>query len=188
MKASSPTAAICDAVARRESHLELQSICITMRRSKRAAAQSAKKMQADSLTQRDAAPVPARSVIDADAVEAAEPDEAEAETSSEQEPSSHEAAEESLMADQLSEEEPELDAFEEDTRAAVDALQEAVTEPAAFLRPSSEISELARQAARVSERPVLLLPSQAVLTPAAILPHATLAEHPVHMCNLCSCS
>ena len=129
-----------------------------MRRSKRAAAQSAKKMQADSLTQRDAAPVPARNVIDADAVEAAELDEAQAETSSEEEPSSHEAAEESLTAEQHSEEEPELDAFEEDTRAAVDALQEAVTEPAAFLRPSSEISELARQAARVSERPRQLPP------------------------------
>ncbi|CAK0787054.1 hypothetical protein CVIRNUC_010270 [Coccomyxa viridis] len=105
-------------------------------------------MPTDKLTQRDAAPAVARPVDNPDAMEAAELNEVEAETSSEQEPPSHEAAEESLMADQLSEEEPELDAFEEDTRAAVDALQEAVTEPAAFLRPSSEISELARQAAR----------------------------------------
>ena len=157
-----------------------------MRRSKRAAAQSAKKMQADKLTQRDAAPVPARNVNDADAVEAAELNEAEPETSSEQEPSSHGAAEESLTAEQHSEEEPELDAFEEDTRAAVDALQEAVTEPAAFLRPSREISELARQAARVSERPICF-PNQAACTPSAILPHATLAQHPLQMCSLCSC-
>ena len=127
-----------------------------MRRSKRAAAQSARKMQADNLTQRIPAPVPARHVDDADAVEAAELNEAEPDTSSEQERSSHEGAEESLTAEQLPEEEPELDAFGEDTRAAVDALQGAVAEPAAFLRPSTEISELARQAARVSERPGLL--------------------------------
>ena len=133
-----------------------------MRRSKRAAAQSAKKMQTDNFTQRNAAPVPARHVDDTDAVEAAELNEDEAETSSEQEPSRHERAEESLTAEQLSEEEPELDAFEDDTKAAVDALQEAVTEPAAFLRPSREISELARQAARVSERPLLLFPNQAL--------------------------
>ena len=48
---------------------------------------------------------------------------------------------------------PELDDFEEDARAAVDALQEAVAEPAAFLRPSATISELARHAARVSKYP-----------------------------------
>lgn len=45
---------------------------------------------------------------------------------------------------------PELDDFEEDARAAVDALQEAVAEPAAFLRPSATISELARHAAKAS--------------------------------------
>ena len=51
---------------------------------------------------------------------------------------------------------PELDDFEEDARVAVDALQEAVAEPAAFLRPSSIISELARHAARVSNTCVYL--------------------------------
>ena len=142
-------------------------------------------MQADKLKQQSAAPVPARLVADADAVEAAELDEAKAEASSEQEPSSHERAEESLMTEQLSEEEPEMDAFEEDTRAAVDALQEAVTEPAAFLRPSREISELARQAARVIERPVLLLPNQTLFTSSAILPHATPAPGPLQMCCWC---
>lgn len=45
---------------------------------------------------------------------------------------------------------PELDDFEEDARAAVDALQEAVAEPAAFLRPSATICELARHAAKAS--------------------------------------
>ena len=44
---------------------------------------------------------------------------------------------------------PELDDFEEEARAAVDALQEAVAEPAAFLRASTKISELARHAAKV---------------------------------------
>lgn len=159
-----------------------------MRRSKRAAAQSAREMPTDKLTQRDAAPAVARPVDNPDAMEAAELNEVEAETSSEQEPPSHEAAEESLMADQLSEEEPELDAFEEDTRAAVDALQEAVTEPAAFLRPSSEISELARQAARVSERPRLLPPSSSsfhsLSRTAACSTSATPAPR---MCTLCSC-
>ena len=158
-----------------------------MRRSKRAAAQSARKMQADELTQQDASPVPARTVNDADAVEAAELNEAESETSSEQEPSSHEAAEESLTAEQHSEEEPELDVFEEDTRAAVDALQEAVVEPAAFLRPSREISELARQAARVSERPRLLLQNQAALIRSAILPPATPTQHPLQTCHIPGC-
>ena len=109
------------------------------------------------MTQRNAAPGPARQVDDADAVEAAELDEAKVENSSETEAAGHGITVNSLPVEQLSEEEPELDAFEDDTRAAVDALQEAVTEPAAFLRPSTEISELARQAARVSERPVLLL-------------------------------
>lgn len=55
-------------------------------------------------------------------------------------------------AEQLSDEEPELDVFEEDARAAVDALQEAVAEPAAFLRPSASISELARHAAKVNRQ------------------------------------
>ena len=156
-----------------------------MRRGKRAAAQSARKMRAEDATQRNAGPVPARHVDDADAVEAAELDEAEVETSSEQQPSNYDRAEEGLTAEQLSEEEPELDAFEEDTRTAVDALQEAVTEPAAFLRPSKEISELARQAARVSEGPVLLLPDQAVFTRSAIVPHATSARSLLQMCLLC---
>lgn len=58
------------------------------------------------------------------------------------------AAEE--YAEVVSDEEPELDAFGEVTRAAVDALQEAVAEPAAFLRPSTNISQLARHAAKVN--------------------------------------
>ena len=43
----------------------------------------------------------------------------------------------------------ELDAFEEDTREAVDSFEAAVAEPAAFLQPSEEISHLARRAAKV---------------------------------------
>lgn len=47
------------------------------------------------------------------------------------------------------EQRPELDDFEEEARAAVDALQEAVAEPAAFLQTSTTISKLARHAAKV---------------------------------------
>ena len=61
--------------------------------------------------------------------------------------SGDDAAEE--YAEEISDEELELDAFSEVTRAAVDALQEAVAEPAAFLRPSTSISQLARHAAKV---------------------------------------
>jgi len=62
--------------------------------------------------------------------------------------SGDDAAEE--YAEVVSDENPELDAFGEVTRAAVDALQEAVAEPAAFLRPSTNISQLARHAAKVN--------------------------------------
>lgn len=44
---------------------------------------------------------------------------------------------------------PELDVFEEGTREAVDSFEAAVAEPAAFLQPSTEISHLARRAAKV---------------------------------------
>jgi hypothetical protein len=43
----------------------------------------------------------------------------------------------------------ELDAFEKGTREAVDAFEAAIAEPAAFLRPNTTISELARKAAKV---------------------------------------
>ncbi len=46
----------------------------------------------------------------------------------------------------------QLDAFEGDTREAVDAFEAAVADPATFLRPSAEVSELARRAAKVSLR------------------------------------
>ena len=72
-----------------------------------------------------------------------------------EQPSNEDIPEEKSNAEQASEDEPELDAFDEGARAAVDALQEAVAEPAAFLRPSAEISVLARQAAKVRERPAL---------------------------------
>lgn len=51
--------------------------------------------------------------------------------------------------EELKEEEPGLDAFEEETRSAVDAFQAAAADPATFLRPSTEVSELARKAAKV---------------------------------------
>lgn len=54
---------------------------------------------------------------------------------------------------QAGEEEPELDAFDEDARAAVDAFEAAAADPAAFLRPSAEVSGLARQAAKVHAGP-----------------------------------
>lgn len=44
----------------------------------------------------------------------------------------------------------ELDVFDDSTRAAVDSFEAAVAEPAAFLQPSAEISELARAAAKVT--------------------------------------
>ncbi len=66
-----------------------------------------------------------------------------------EQPSHDEIPEDDSDAEQATDDEPELDAFDEGARAAVDALQEAVAEPAAFLRPSSEISALARQAAKV---------------------------------------
>ena len=72
-----------------------------------------------------------------------------------EQPSNEDIPEENPDAEQASVDEPELDAFDEGARAAVDALQEAVAEPAAFLRPSAETSVLARQAAKVRERPAL---------------------------------
>ncbi len=47
------------------------------------------------------------------------------------------------------EEAAELDVFDDSTREAVETFETAVSEPAAFLQPSAEISELARTAAKV---------------------------------------
>lgn len=49
------------------------------------------------------------------------------------------------------EEAEELDVFDDSTREVVDAFEAAIADPAAFLRPSSEISELARKAAKVKQ-------------------------------------
>lgn len=79
---------------------------------------------------------------------AAEPDDVQDATLVEVETASQPEA-----PDGQEDEEPELDAFDEDARRAVDAFEAAAADPATFLRPSTEVSELARKAAKVHASP-----------------------------------
>lgn len=123
-----------------------------MRRSKRVAKQHVKADDDDATAAQEAATSKGGNTVPMEAND----DVAESDSSGDDEQLSNgDTPEENSDAEQASEDEPGLDAFDEGARAAVDALQEAVAEPAAFLRPSAEISALAKQAAKVRERPAL---------------------------------
>lgn len=59
--------------------------------------------------------------------------------------------EEGESEDESEDGEAKLDAFEPGARETVDAFEVAVAEPAVFLRPNAEISELARKTAKVRQ-------------------------------------